>query len=86
MAGDLGALQEGIRLARKRFGLSETARVMSCYEVGRDGFWLHRYLVSKGIENLVVDSASIEVNPFDKLRTGSGRSGPRPTAWMCGSS
>jgi transposase len=62
VAGDLVALQEEIRLAKKRFGLSETARVMSCYEAGRDGFWLHRYLVSKGIENLVVDSASIEVN------------------------
>jgi transposase len=56
------AFQEEIRLAKKRFGLSQTARVMSCYEAGRDGFWLHRYLISKDIENLVVDSASIEVN------------------------
>jgi len=61
-AGDLVAFQEEIRLAKKRFGLSQTARVMSCYEAGRDGFWLHRYLISKDIENLVVDSASIEVN------------------------
>jgi transposase len=61
-AGDLVALQKEIRLAKKRFGLPETARVMSCYEAGRDGFWLHRYLVSKEVENLVVDSASIEVN------------------------
>ena len=82
----LVALQEEIRLAKKRFGLPQTARVMSCYEAGRDGFWLHRYLLSKDIENLVVDSASIEVNPFDKLRAGSGRNGPRPTAWMWGSS
>ena len=58
----LVALQEEIRLAKKRFGLPQTARVMSCYEAGRDGFWLHRYLLSKDIENLVVDSASIEVN------------------------
>jgi transposase len=36
--------------------------VRSCYEAGREGFWLHRYLVSRGIENLVVDSSSIEVN------------------------
>lgn len=62
MAGDLVAFQEEIRLAKKRFGLPQTARVMSCYEAGRDGFWLHRYLLSKDIENLVVDSASIEVN------------------------
>lgn len=36
--------------------------MVSCYEAGRDGFWLHRYLVSRGIDNVVVDSASIEVN------------------------
>jgi transposase len=36
--------------------------VISCYEAGRDGFWIHRYLTSLGIENLVVDSSSIEVN------------------------
>src|SRR5437660_8143882 len=33
-----------------------------CYEAGRDGFWLHRYLTSSGIANVVVDSSSIEVN------------------------
>jgi transposase len=37
-------------------------RVVSCYEAGRDGFWLHRYLTVVGIENVVVDSSSIEVN------------------------
>jgi transposase len=42
--------------------LPDTARVLSCYEAGRDGFWLHRYLVAHHIENQVVDSASIEVN------------------------
>ena len=36
--------------------------MVSCYEAGRDGFWIHRYLESQGIENLVVDSASLEVN------------------------
>jgi len=36
--------------------------VLSCYEAGRDGFWLHRYLYAYGIANLIVDSASIEVN------------------------
>jgi transposase len=35
---------------------------MSCYEAGRDGFWLHRWLVSKGVDNRVVDSSSIEVD------------------------
>lgn len=61
-AGDLVALDRAIRLARKQLRLAETCRVVSCYEAGRDGFWLHRYLVSQGIENRVVDSASIEVN------------------------
>jgi transposase len=36
--------------------------VRSCYEAGRDGFWLHRWLREQGIDNIVVDSASIEVN------------------------
>jgi transposase len=37
-------------------------KVMSCYEAGRDGFWLHRWLLEQGIHNVVVDSSSIEVN------------------------
>jgi len=61
-ARDLLTLQDEIILAKRRFGLSERATVRSCYEAGRDGFWLHRYLEVKGQENLVVDSASIEVN------------------------
>jgi transposase len=61
-AGDLAALEWEIGRAKQRFGLPETVPVMSCYEAGRDGFWLHRYLLKEGIENLVVDSASIEVN------------------------
>jgi transposase len=36
--------------------------VVSCYEAGRDGFWLHRFLLSEGVENVVMDSSSIEVN------------------------
>ena len=60
-AGDWPALQAEIRLAKKRFGLPQTARVLSCYEAGRDGFWLHRYLLARGVENLVVDASSIEV-------------------------
>lgn len=59
---DLTGLLEEIRLAKVRFALPESAIVLSCYEAGRDGFWLHRYLEAQGIHNLVVDSASIEVN------------------------
>jgi transposase len=61
-AGDLAALRWEIGQAKKRFGLPEATPVLSCYEAGRDGFWLHRYLTASGVENLVVDSASIEVN------------------------
>jgi transposase len=61
-ARDLEALQEQIAKSKKRFGLAADAAVRSCYEAGRDGFWLHRYLVAKGIDNVIVDSASIEVN------------------------
>ena len=34
---------------------------MSCYEAGRDGFWVHRMLEQIGVSNLVVDPSSIEV-------------------------
>jgi transposase len=54
-------LQE-IAQAKRRFGLPETAPVVSCYEAGRDGFWLHRFLQAHRITNHVVDSSSIEVN------------------------
>jgi transposase len=61
-ARDVVALQVEIRAAKKRFGLPEDAPVLSCYEAGREGFWLHRYLEKNGIQNLIVDSSSIEVN------------------------
>jgi len=61
-ARNLEQLQEEIKKANKRLGLEEQVQVFSCYEAGRDGFWLHRYLLNCGIENVVVDSASIEVN------------------------
>lgn len=61
-ARDLPALEAEVTRARGRFGLPADAPVVSCYEAGRDGFWLHRYLVAQGMGNHVVDSASIEVN------------------------
>lgn len=36
--------------------------MLSCYEAGRDGFWIHRALVGEGIDNKIIDSASIEVS------------------------
>jgi transposase len=61
-AGDTAALLECIAKAKARCGLAPEASVASCYEAGRDGFWLHRWLIAHGIDNIVVDSASIEVN------------------------
>jgi transposase len=61
-AGDLGQVQGEIIKAKRNCGLGDKVHTVSCYEAGRDGFWLHRYLHSCGIDNVVVDSASLEVN------------------------
>jgi transposase len=61
-AGDLRTLTHEILTAKARLGLAWDAPVQSCYEAGRDGFWLHRWLAAQGIANVVVDSSSIEVN------------------------
>lgn len=61
-ARDLVSLKEEIRRAKERFELPPEAGVTSCFEAGRDGFWLHRCLLSIGVESRVVDSSSIEVN------------------------
>ena len=61
-AGDLDALLREIASARRRFHLDDSRPLLSCYEAGRDGFWIHRFLTSEpGRHNLVVDSASIDV-------------------------
>src|SRR6202030_4440474 len=36
--------------------------VLSCYEAGYDGFWLHRLLEAHGIRNYVIDPASLQVD------------------------
>lgn len=61
-ARDIPAIRREIARAKARFGLPENAAVFSCYEAGRDGFWLHRCLHHHGINNVIVDSSSIEVN------------------------
>lgn len=61
-AGDGAGLLGVIERARGRLGLGKDVAVVSCYEAGRDGFWLHRFLEANGIHNYVVDAASIEVN------------------------
>jgi transposase len=71
-ARDLQALQHEILMAKQRFGLPADASVLSCYEAGRDGFWIHRYLEKHDIQNLVVDSSSIEVSRRARRRKTDG--------------
>lgn len=61
-SGDLDGLVKEIELAKARFELVKETKVVSCYEAGRDGFWIHRALESLGVENMIVDSSSIEVS------------------------
>jgi len=61
-AGSQADVLDCIGKARQRCRLDACAKVHSCYEAGRDGWWLHRWLREQGIDNIVVDSASIEVN------------------------
>ncbi|WP_133512700.1 IS110 family transposase [Candidatus Thiosymbion oneisti] len=61
-AGDIAALCEELTKVKAKWGLSPEVAVVSCYEAGRDGFWVHRQLGKLGIANQVVDAASIEVS------------------------
>jgi transposase len=58
--GCLLALLEGVRERAARVRGSAPA-VVSCYEAGYDGFWLHRRLTAAGVTNFVFDPASIAV-------------------------
>lgn len=60
--GDIGGVLAAIAQARAKWKLPPCTRVVSCYEAGREGFWIHRALRELGIENEVVDSSSIEVS------------------------
>jgi transposase len=57
-AGDAAGL---VALSERARGLGASG-VLCCYEAGRDGFWLHRYLAARGIDCLVLDPASLPVN------------------------
>jgi transposase len=60
-------LMAEVERSKKHFGLAAGAPVASCYEAGRDGFWLHRALRAEGIDNEVIESSAIEV-PRKKRR------------------
>jgi transposase len=63
-AGDHAGLLALIERVRERAAraLGTVPAVMSCYEAGYDGFWLHRRLLAAGIMNHVFDPASIAVD------------------------
>jgi len=61
-ARDHERVLDEIAQAKRRLGLPAMAPVVSCYEAGREGFWLHRFLRAQGLTNHVVDSSSLEVN------------------------
>ena len=75
-AGDSTELLALVRRVMKKVErtMSGRVKVMSCYEAGYDGFWLHRVLVEAGLINHVIDPASLQVN--------RRADGPRPTALM----
>jgi transposase len=61
--GDVAAL--AVRLAewRRKAALGgKPVRMLSCYEAGFDGHWLHRWLTDQGVVNHEIDPSSIEVN------------------------
>ena len=61
--GDVAAVSARLAAARAKAARGgQLVRVVSLYEAGYDGFWLHRWLVAQGVINHVVDPASIEVN------------------------
>lgn len=63
-AGDASGLVALIARVRAKVerGLGGPVDVVSCYEAGYDGFWLHRFLVAEGIANKVIDPASLPVD------------------------
>jgi transposase len=53
-------LIEEVRLAKHKLGLEQEARVVVCFEAGRDGHWIYRWLSAEGFKVLEIDSSSIE--------------------------
>lgn len=59
-ARDLKEVLKQIQYAKEKLGLEADARVVICFEAGRDGHWIHRWLSDEGFEVLEIDSSSIE--------------------------
>lgn len=65
-AGDLAAVEREIERARQQWNLPLETKVVSGYEAGRDGFWLHRALTASGGENRVLEASSLQVDRRSK--------------------
>ena len=65
-AGDRARLLHELSIAKQKLGYGQDAPVLCCYEAGRDGYWIYRWLISEGIECIIVDPASIEVQRHKK--------------------
>src|SRR5258707_4588500 len=83
--GDLAALAARFAAARaKAARTGKPVRIVSCYEAGFDGHWLHRWLTEQGVINHVIDPASIQVNRRARRVTsmlagaGPDRTTPQP--------
>ena len=94
-ARKLNCLQEEFAKAKKRFGLAENAPICSCYEAGRDGFWLHRWLTVRqllGLRGIGTNSAWLYVMEFFGWRQLRNRrevaalAGLTPTPYQSGDS
>jgi transposase len=61
---DWKGLLQSIEEVRARVGreMGRAVEVVSCYEAGYDGFWLHRQLEAHGVRNYVIDPASLQVD------------------------
>jgi transposase len=59
-ARDRRRLVDETALAKSKLKLPEDAPVVCCFEAGRDGHWIHRWLQGEGFEVLEIDSSSIE--------------------------
>jgi transposase len=61
--GNLAELSNVLTRSRARAERQgKPVRILSCYEAGLDGHWLHRWLTANGILNCEIDASSIEVN------------------------
>lgn len=61
--GDLAALTGRLSDARAKAERSgRPVRILSCYEAGFDGHWLHRWLTEQGVVSHEIDPSSIEVS------------------------